>query len=82
MARLTNQLGDARATISRLPGNSCSDADTVRVLNATGNLDDGRAAAGEPPDSPASAAFSAGQPSGLGARDIDVAGYIATIRTR
>jgi len=85
LARLSNQLGDARAQISRLPGRSCLDADTVRLLNDTGNLDDSRAAAGEPASPPAPAASAAGQPGGAeasSASDIDVAGYIATCRTR
>lgn len=45
--KLSNQLGVAREKIATLSGRQCLDASTVRVLNAIGGDQPGRAAAGE-----------------------------------
>jgi hypothetical protein len=82
VARLADQLGDAREKIARLSGRACLDAGTVSVLNATGVVD-GAAAAGEPASAASAAAASASHGTGLRvSTDVDVAGYIALCRTR
>nr|WP_315210059.1 hypothetical protein [uncultured Albidiferax sp.] len=78
VARLSNQLGDAREKIATLSGRQCLDAGTVGVLNAIGS-DPVRAVASEP----ASAAAAA--PAGGDLRfatDRDAASAIATCRAR
>lgn len=70
VARLSNQLGDARAHIATLSGRPCLTAGTVGVLNAIGEQPGG-AAAGEP----------AGPAEGV-ATDQDVSTFIAACRTQ
>lgn len=78
LASLSNQLGDAREKIARLPGRECLSADATSMLNATGNL-----ASATPASEPASAPAAASSGSGLRySTDRDVAGYIALCRTR
>jgi hypothetical protein len=78
LAKLNDQLGNAREKIARLSGRACLDAGTVGVLNATGVVD-GAAAAGQPAGpAPATAV---GADVGF-STDVDVAGYIALCRTR
>lgn len=77
LAKLSNQLGDARAQIAKLSGRACLDAGTVGLLNATGVVDS-RATAGQPASAPAAAAARADDRT---ATDVDVAGYIALCRT-
>lgn len=78
VARLKDQLGDAREKLATLSGRACLDRDTVGVLNATGVLQRG-AAAGEP--APAATAAAAGADD-RAASERDVANYIALCRTR
>lgn len=70
LARINNQLGDARETIAQLSGRDCLGAGTVRVLNDIGG-EPLRAAAGQPAGTPAAAAT-----------DRDVADQIAICRSR
>lgn len=78
LAKLNNQLGDAREKIALLSGRECFGAATVGVLNAIG---------GEPVPTPASqpASETAAPASGNGIRfatERDAAGYIALCRAR
>ena len=68
VAKLSNQLGNAREKIATLSGRACLDADTVGVLNAIG---------GEPVRAPAGSAAGAPQ---LVATDRDVSRAIAACR--
>lgn len=70
LARINNQLGNARETIAQLSGRDCLDAGTVRVLNDIGG-EPVRAAAGQPAGAPTAAAS-----------DRDVADQIAACRSR
>lgn len=70
VAKLSTQLGDARAHIAKLSGRSCLDARTVGVLNAIG--DD---TSGTPASQPA------GAPEAV-ATDRDVSTFIAVCRTQ
>ncbi|UUZ68068.1 hypothetical protein LP416_27775 [Polaromonas sp. P2-4] len=76
VAKLSNQLGDAREKISQLTGRECLDADTVRVLNAIGG-EPGGAAAGEPAGTAEAIAGNGGI---RFTTDRDAAGAIATCR--
>jgi hypothetical protein len=78
LARLNNQLGDARGKIAKLSGRACLDAGTVGMLNATGVVDV-PAATGQPAGAPPAAAAAVDDGN---ASDVDVAGYIALCRTR
>lgn len=78
VAKLSNQLGDAREKIARLSGRACLDSGTVGMLNNIG-ADPVRAAAAEPADAPEAAS------SGGGIRfatDADAARAIAICRAR
>ncbi len=78
LAKINNQLGNAREKIASLSGRECFGADVAGVLNDTGS-EPMRAAASEPAG-PAPAAAS-----GTGLRfttDRDAAGYIALCRSR
>lgn len=70
VARLSTQLGDARAHIEKLTGRPCLDAGTVGVLNAIGD---------QPGGTPASQ--SAGAPEAV-ATDRDVSTFIAACRAQ
>lgn len=70
LARINNQLGEAREKIARLPGRTCLDGGTVRVLNNVGAGDQpGGAPASQPAGTPEAAAS-----------DQDVGEAIATCR--
>lgn len=79
LAKINNQLGDAREKIAALSGRQCLDADTVRMLNAVGG-EPVPAAASEPAREATAAATGTGiRPY---ATERDAAGYIALCRAR
>ena len=78
LARINNQLGDAREKIATLSGRECFGTDTAGMLSAVG-AEPGPTAASEPKDPTPDAA------AGSGLRytsDRDAAGHIALCRAR
>ena len=78
LARLNNQLGDAREQIAKLSGRECFGADTTGVLNAIGDQPP-PTNSGQPAGAPDAAATGA---SLRFTTDRDAAGYIALCRAR
>lgn len=79
LAKINNQLGDAREKIANLSGRECLSGDTVRVLNTIGS-EPVPAAASDPASAAAAAAAGTGIRSF--ATERDTAGYIALCRAR
>ena len=78
LAKLNNQLGNAREQIAKLSGRECFGADTTRVLNAIGDQP-----VPADPGQPAGAPGATAPGSGLRfTTDRDAAGYIALCRAR